>query len=336
MSKTRVGINGFGRIGRQVFKIIEQRYRDRLDVVAINDLTNTETLSYLLKYDSVYGRFDGEVSYDESALRINGRSIALFANREPAKIPWNEYAVDLVLESTGRFTRGELAAGHLEAGVKKVLISAPAKGDIDGTVVMGVNDDALTPDWKVFSNASCTTNCAALMVKGVHDAVGIDRAAITVIHAYTNDQSLHDQPHHELRRARAAAVSLIPASTGSATDITKVIPALTGRLSSVAMRTPNICGSIVDLVCQTNRPTSAEEINNAFRKMAEDRPDLIDCTGDPIVSVDILGTSVSCTIDTSLTTVVDDTMVKVMGWFDNEWGYANRCADLLADLSRMS
>jgi glyceraldehyde 3-phosphate dehydrogenase len=335
MSKVRVGINGFGRIGRQVFKIIEQRYRDELEVVAINDLTDAKTLAYLLKYDSVNGRYSGAVTYGESVLSVNGRDIDLFAIREPSKIPWSDHGVDVVLESTGRFTRGELAAQHLTGNVKRVLISAPAKGDYDGTVVMGVNDEALIPDWRVFSNASCTTNCAALMVKGVNDLVGIERAAITVIHAYTNDQSLHDQPHSELRRARAAAVSLIPASTGSATDITKVIPPLSGRLSSAAIRTPNICGSIVDLTCQVSRSTSPEEINDAFRDMAAKRPDLIECTDDPIVSVDVLGNPVSCVIDTALTSVVDDSMVKVMGWFDNEWGYANRCADLLNQLRNL-
>lgn len=331
METIRVGINGFGRIGRQVFKALLERYSGEVHVVAINDLTDAKTLSYLLRYDSVHGRFGRSIEFTESSLVVDGRSIALSAVREPSNIPWAASNVDVVLEATGRFTRGEAAAAHL-AGAKKVLISAPAKGSFDGTVVMGVNDEDLQPSWKVFSNASCTTNCAALMVKGVNDLLGIKHAAITVIHAYTNDQSLHDQPHDELRRARAASVSLVPASTGSSTDIAKVIPTLKGKLSSVAIRTPNIDGSIVDLVCEVEKAAIPAAINDAFRSMARSRPDLVQCTDDPVVSVDIIGNSASVVIDTALTSVVDDRLVKVMGWFDNEWGYSNRCADLLANL----
>jgi glyceraldehyde 3-phosphate dehydrogenase len=332
MNTVRVGINGFGRIGRQVFKALRANYADQVEVVGVNDLTDPKTLAYLLRYDSVHVRFGGSVEPGDSALVVDGAPIPLTAVREPAQIPWGDLDVDVVLESTGRFTRGELAAKHLEAGAKRVLISAPAKGDFDGTVVMGVNDEDLKPGWRVFSNASCTTNCAALMVKVVHDFVGIEHAAITVIHAYTNDQSLHDQPHEELRRARAAAVSLVPASTGSSTDIAKVIPSLNGRLSSVAIRTPNIDGSLVDLVCQVNEDTNPTALNEAFRAAAKQRPDLIECTDDPIVSADIIGSPASVIIDTALTSVVDKRLVKVMGWFDNEWGYSNRCADLLATL----
>jgi len=332
MDTLRLGINGFGRIGRQVFKALRDRYRKEVVVVAINDLADARTLAYLLRYDSVHGRFAGTVEPGESSIVVDGIPIALSAIREPAKIPWSDYGVDVVLESTGYFTRGEAAAAHLAAGAKKVLISAPGKGTFDGTVVMGVNDDDLQPSWRVFSNASCTTNCAALMVKGVHDLLNIKHAAITVIHAYTNDQSLHDQPHDELRRARAAAVSLIPASTGSSTDIAKVIPALKGKLSSVAIRTPNIDGSIVDLVCEVEHDSTPAAINDAFRAMALARPDLVQCTDDPIVSADVIGNSSSVIIDTALTSVVDGRLVKVMGWFDNEWGYSNRCADLLANL----
>lgn len=332
MSTLKVGINGFGRIGRQVFKALLERPAQDVEVVAVNDLTDAKTLAYLLKYDSVHGRFNRPVEVGENCLIVDGRRIRLSSQRDPSKIEWGAIGVDVVLESTGYFTKGEDASAHLTAGAKKVLISAPAKGQFDGTVVMGVNDEALLPSWRVFSNASCTTNCAALMVKGVHDALGVKHAAITVIHAYTNDQSLHDQPHSELRRARAAAVSLVPASTGSSTDIAKVIPALRGKLSSVAIRTPNIDGSIVDLVCEVEKPASVEEINAAFRRMQQARPDLVQCTDDPIVSIDVIGNPASVIIDTALTSVVDERLVKVMGWFDNEWGYSNRCADLLSVL----
>jgi glyceraldehyde 3-phosphate dehydrogenase (phosphorylating) len=332
MDSLRLGINGFGRIGRQVFKVLRDRYGSDVDVVAVNDLTDAATLAYLLRYDSVHGRFSGMVEQRDASLIVDGKAIALFAVREASKIPWSDCGVDVVLESTGRFTRGEAAAEHLEAGAQKVLISAPAKGDVDGTIVMGVNDEDFRPSWQVFSNASCTTNCAALMVKGVHDLLSIRHAAMTVIHAYTNDQSLHDQPHKELRRARAAAASLIPASTGSSTDIAKVLPGLQGKLSSVAIRTPNLDGSLVDLVCEVENAGDPQSINDAFRAMAVVRPDLVECTDDPIVSVDIVGNSRSVIIDTALTSVLDDHLVKVMGWFDNEWGYSNRCADLLASL----
>ena len=332
MDTLRLGINGFGRIGRHVFKALRDRYGSDVDVVAVNDVTDPATLAYLLRYDSVHGRFSGTVKPGDASLIVDGKAIALTAAREPTKIPWSDYGVDVVLESTGRFTRGETAAEHLNAGARKVLISAPAKGDFDGTVVMGVNDEDLQPSWRVFSNASCTTNCAALMVKGIHDLLSIQHAAITVVHAYTNDQSLHDQPHKELRRARAAGVSLIPASTGSSTDIAKVIPALEGKLSSISIRTPNLDGSIVDLVCEVDNVGDPQSINDAFRAMSAARPDVVQWTDDPIVSADVIGNSSSVIIDTALTTVVDDHLVKVMGWFDNEWGYSNRCADLLASM----
>jgi glyceraldehyde 3-phosphate dehydrogenase len=330
MSSLRVGINGFGRIGRQVFKALLSEYNEQVNVVALNDLTDSRTLSYLLRYDSVHGRFNGNVEAGEDCLHVDERTVALTAFREPVKIPWSDFGVDVVLESTGRFTDGAAAAEHLHGTVKKVLISAPARGAIDGTVVMGVNDDDLQSSWKVFSNASCTTNCAALMVKGINDLLTIKRAAVTVIHAYTNDQSLHDQPHNELRRARAAAVSLIPASTGSSTDIGKVIPSLNGKLSSVSIRTPNIDGSLVDLVCEVEKKANPEAINEAFQAMSISRPKIVQWTDDPIVSADVVGNSASVIVDTALTSVVDDHLVKVMGWFDNEWGYSNRCADLLA------
>lgn len=332
VDKVRLGINGFGRIGRQVFKALRDSYPDEVEVVAVNDLTDTATLAYLLRYDSVHGRFGGVVDEGASELIVDGRPIHLLAHRDPAQISWSDFNVDVVLESTGRFTKGEEAAKHLRDTVQKVLISAPAKGAFDGTVVMGVNDADFDASWKVFSNASCTTNCAALMVKGIHDSLTIKHAAITVIHAYTNDQSLHDQPHSELRRARAASVSLIPASTGSSTDIAKVIPSLYGKLSSTAIRTPNIDGSIVDLVCEVENDADKDSINDAFRKLSEKNPSLVQVTDDPIVSIDVVGNSASVIIDAALTSVVDKRLVKVMGWFDNEWGYSNRCADLLSKL----
>lgn len=329
----RVGINGFGRVGRQVFKVLHSRYGERVEVVAVNDLADAATLAYLLRYDSIHGRFGGTVEPDEHGLVVDGRAVALTNAAEPADIPWDAHAIDLVLEATGRFTRGEEAARHLSWGPSSVIISAPATGRIDGTIVCGVNDHELRPSWRVVSVASCTTNCGALLVKGVHELLTIRRAALTVVHAYTNDQSLHDQPHRELRRGRTAAASLIPASTGSSTDIAKVIPALDGRLASTAIRSPTIDGSLVDLTCEVESRASVAAVNDAFRAMATQLPGVVACTDDPIVSVDVIGCEASVVVDTGLTSVVDDHLVKVFGWFDNEWGYANRCADVIARLA---
>ncbi len=331
----RVGINGFGRIGRQVFKVLRSRYGDVVEVVAVNDLADAATLAYLLRYDSVHGRLDATVESDEDALVVDGRAVALTSVAQPAEIPWDCHGVDLVLEATGQCTRGEEAAKHLNWGPSTVVISAPATGRVDGTIVCGVNDDDLRSSWRVLSVASCTTNCAALLVRGVHDLLTIRRAAITVVHAYTNDQSLQDRPHRELRRGRAAAASLIPASTGSSTDIAKVIPALEGRLASTAVRSPTLDGSLVDLTCDVASKASVAAINDAFREMAARLPGVVAVTDDPIVSVDVIGSEASVVVDTGLTSVVDDHLVKVFGWFDNEWGYANRCADVIARFDRL-
>jgi glyceraldehyde 3-phosphate dehydrogenase len=332
---TRVAINGFGRIGRAVQRIVHESRGD-LEVVAVNDLTDAPTLAALLARDSVYGRFPGRVEAADGALLIDGAPVRVLAEAEPAALPWEELGVDVVIESTGRFRTRAGAAEHLAAGARKVIISAPAKGaePADANVVLGVNfDEAYDPErHHVITNASCTTNCLAPVAKVLHEAVGIRHGLMTTIHAYTADQNLHDGPHKDLRRARAAAVNLVPTSTGAAKAVGLVIPELAGRLHGYAVRVPVPTGSIVDLTIEAERPTSAEEVHAAFRARADSGPmaGILAFSEDPIVSSDIVGSSFSAVYDAPLTSVVDGTQVKVVAWYDNEWAYATRLVELAA------
>ncbi|MEJ8800701.1 type I glyceraldehyde-3-phosphate dehydrogenase [Pontibacter sp. H249] len=327
MSKIKVAINGFGRIGRLTFKALLQK--ENVEVVAINDLTDTKTLAHLLKYDSVHGRFDGTVEASANGIIVNGQEIMITAEREPKNLPWGKLGVDVVLESTGRFVDEKGAGGHLEAGAKKVVISAPAKGDIK-TVVLGVNEDVLTGEETIVSNASCTTNCLAPMAKVLDDTFGIEKGYITTVHAYTADQNLQDAPHSDLRRARAAAYSIVPTSTGAAKAVGLVLPHLKGKLDGVAMRVPIPSGSLTDLTCVLKRAATKEEINAAMKKAAEGQmKGILEYTEDPIVSIDIIGNPHSCIFDAEMTSA-NETLVKVVGWYDNEAGYSNRAADLIA------
>jgi glyceraldehyde 3-phosphate dehydrogenase len=327
----RVAINGFGRIGRNVFRAAHESGAD-IEWLAVNDLVNPKTIAHLLKYDSTYGPFPGEVSATEAGLVVNGKTIRVLAETDPAKLPWGELGADVVIESTGRFTDRENASKHLEAGAKKVVISAPATNP-DTTVVLGVNfDEVYDKDaHEVISNASCTTNCLAPVAKVLHDTVGITHGLMTTIHAYTADQRLQDMPHSDLRRARAAAVNLIPASTGAAKAIGVVIPELNGKLHGFAVRAPVPTGSVVDLTIEAGRETSVEEINGALKAASESAPlkGLMLYTEDPIVSSDIVKNPASSIVDSALTAVIDGTMVKVVAWYDNEWGYSNRVVDLV-------
>ncbi|WP_276497055.1 type I glyceraldehyde-3-phosphate dehydrogenase [Pontibacter litorisediminis] len=326
MSKIKVAINGFGRIGRLTFKALLQK--ENVEVVAINDLTDTKTLAHLLKYDSVHGRFNGTVEAYEGGIIVNGREIKITAEREPKNLPWGDLGVDVVLESTGRFVDDVSAGGHLEAGAKKVVISAPAKGNVK-TVVLGVNEDVLTGDERIVSNASCTTNCLAPMAKVLDDTFGIEKGYITTVHAYTADQNLQDAPHKDLRRARAAAYSIVPTSTGAAKAVGLVLPHLKGKLDGVAMRVPIPDGSLTDLTVILKKPATKEEINAAMKKAAEgELKGILEYTEDPIVSIDIVGNTHSCIFDAEMTSA-NETLVKVVGWYDNEAGYSNRAADLI-------
>ena len=327
----RVGINGFGRIGRNVFRAAKQAGAD-IEFVAVNDLTDARTLGHLLKYDSTYGPFPGTVEVpDDSSLVVDGAPLRVLAETDPANLPWGDLGVDVVIESTGRFTARADAAKHLDGGAKKVMISAPAT-EPDATVVLGVNFDEVYDRGAhdVISNASCTTNCLAPAAKVVHDTVGIQHGLMTTIHAYTADQRLQDMPHSDLRRARAAAVNLIPASTGAAKAIGLVIPDLNGRLHGFAVRAPVPTGSVVDLTFEARRETSVEELNGAL-KAAADGPlkGILRYTDEPLVSSDIVKDPHSSIVDSQLTAVLDGTMVKIIAWYDNEWGYSNRCVDLV-------
>ncbi len=329
----RVGINGFGRIGRNVFRAACERGSE-IEWLAVNDLVEPQTIAHLLKYDSNYGPFPGEVEATDGGLRVDGKEIRVLGERDPAALPWRELGVDVVIESTGLFTSREDAAKHLEAGAKKVVISAPAT-DPDVTVALGVNfEQAYDRDrHDVISNASCTTNCLAPVVKVLHESIGIDHGLMTTTHAYTADQRLQDMPHKDLRRARAAAVNLIPASTGAAKAIGLVIPELNGKLHGMAIRAPLPTGSVVDLTIRASRETTAEEVNAAFRAASEGPLNgILAYTEDPIVSSDIVKNPASAILDSALTAVMQGTMVKVIAWYDNEWGYSNRCADLVQRL----
>ena len=330
----KVGINGFGRIGRSVFRIMKER--GGFEVPIINDITDTKTLAHLLKYDSVMGNYPGEVKVDGDSLVIDGVATKITAIRNPAEIPWGEAGVDIVLESTGVFRNRDKIAPHLDAGAKKVLLSVPAKDKIDATVVLGINDDAMLPEHKIVSNASCTTNCLAPMVKVLHDNFGIVRGAMTTIHSYTNDQNVLDMPHSDLRRSRAAAMNIIPTTTGAAKAIGMVIPELAGKLDGMALRVPTPNGSVTDLVAELGKDVTVEQVNAAVKKAA-DGPlkGILAYTDEPIVLTDIVGNPASCIFDSQVTMVLSGNLVKVLGWYDNEWGYSNRCVDLFNKMAAM-
>ena len=330
----RVGINGFGRIGRNVFRAAGARRAD-IEWLAVNDIGDPKTFAHLLKYDSTYGPYPGQVSATDTGLVVDGKEIRMLAEHDPAALPWGELGVEVVIESTGLFTNRENASKHLSAGAKKVVISAPAT-DPDVTVALGVNfDEAYDRDkHQIISNASCTTNCLAPIAKVLHDSVGIKHGLMTTIHAYTSDQRLQDMPHRDLRRARAAAINLIPASTGAAKAVGLVIPELNGKLNGFAVRAPVATGSAVDLTVECNRATTVEEVNAAMKAAASSGPmaGLLEYTEDSIVSTDIVKNPASSIVDSQLTVVMDGTMVKVVSWYDNEWGYSNRIVDLVQRL----
>jgi glyceraldehyde 3-phosphate dehydrogenase len=326
----RVGINGFGRIGRQVVRAAKQAGLRDLDFVAVNDLTDTKTLAHLFKYDSVHRTYRGQVSAGNGSITIDGDEIKVFAEKDPANLPWRDLEVDIVLESTGRFTEASAARKHLDAGAKKVIISAPAKNE-DITIVLGVNHDKYDPaKHHIVSNASCTTNCLVPMVKVVRDAFGFLRGSMVTIHSYTNDQQLLDLPHKDLRRARAAALSIIPTTTGAAKATSLVIPELKGKIDGIAIRVPTPDVSLTDLAAVVERPVTVADVNDAFRRAAAGpMRGIVEYTEDELVSSDFIGNPASCILDAKSTNVVDGTLVKVSGWYDNEWGYSSRCVDLL-------
>lgn len=329
----KIGINGFGRIGRLVFRSILERGDSDFDVVAVNDLTDAETLGHLFKYDSVHGRFPGEVTVDGDSLVVDGDRFNVLSERDPSQLPWGDLGVDVVVESTGIFRTREKAAMHLQAGARKVVISAPAKDDVDATIVLGVNDDALTGSEEVVSNASCTTNCLAPMVKVLNDAFGVEQGFMTTVHAYTSDQRIQDAPHSDLRRARAAATSIIPTTTGAAKAVGLVLPELAGKLDGFAMRVPVPDGSITDLTAVLRDAPAVDDINAAFESAANGSlKNIIEYSVDPIVSADIIHNPHSCIFD-SPSTMADGHLVKVVGWYDNEWGYSNRTVDLVKKLA---
>ena len=324
----KVGINGFGRIGRNVYRVIAER--EDIDVLAINDLTDARTLSILLKYDSVHGRFNGEVGTKDNALVVKGKEVRLTKERDPASLPWKELGVEVVIESTGIFTTKADCEKHLEAGAEKVILSAPAKDQLDATIVMGINDNDLKPEHKIVSNASCTTNCLGPLVKVINDSFGIEKGLMTTIHAYTNDQKVADLMHSDLRRARAAAINIIPTTTGAAKAIGEVIPELKGKLDGMAMRVPVANGSVTDLVATVKTNVSIEKINNVIKASSENElKGILEYCEDPIVSSDIIDNAHSCIFDSLSTYVIGDNLIKVIGWYDNEWGYSNRMVDLI-------
>ncbi|NLF14796.1 MAG: type I glyceraldehyde-3-phosphate dehydrogenase [Anaerolineaceae bacterium] len=330
--KIRVGINGFGRIGRQVYRAIWEHYADDLDVIAVNDLTDNRTLANLLKYDSNYGRFPADVEIREGSFRVDGKEVKTFAQYDPSQIPWRDLGVSIVVESTGVFNDGEQAALHRQAGAQKVIITAPAKPatSVDWTVVLGVNEEDYQRDkHHVISNASCTTNCLAPLAKVLHQSFGINRGHMTTIHSYTNDQRILDLPHKDLRRARAAALNIIPTTTGAAKAVALVIPDLKGKFDGYALRVPTPTVSIVDFVAELGQEVTAEQVNDAMRAAAEgELKGILAYSEDPLVSMDLKGDSHSSIVDGPLTNVVQGNLVKVVAWYDNEWGYSCRVADL--------
>lgn len=332
----KVGINGFGRIGRLVFRIANAR--DNIEIVQINDITDAKTLAHLLKYDSIHGRYGKEVKADGEAVVVDGKRIKISAEKDPAALPWGDLGVDVVIESTGVFRAKDQIAKHLEAGALKVILTVPAKDEIDATIVLGVNDDDLKPEHKIVSNASCTTNCLAPVAKVLNDNFGIESGLMTTVHAYTNDQRTLDLPHKDLRRARAAAMSIIPTTTGAAKAVGKVIPELKGKLDGFAMRVPTPDGSVVDLSAILKTDASVEDINAAIKKAAQGpMKGILEYTEDPIVSMDIVGNPHSSIFDALLTMVIGgkSKFVKVVSWYDNEWGYSSRVVDLLVKMASM-
>ncbi len=326
----RVGINGFGRIGRPVFKIAQEKFGKDAEIVLINDLTDPKTLAHLLKYDSTYGRYDGDVQAKEHSIVVNGKEIQICAETKPENIKWGEYGVDVVLESTGRFTSKETAMAHVAGGAKKVIISAPAKNE-DITIVMGVNEDKYDPEKHiVISNASCTTNCLAPVAKVLHENFGIVKGLMNTIHSYTNDQRILDQPHSDLRRSRAAALSIIPTTTGAAKAVSLVLPELKGRLTGLSLRVPTPTVSVVDLVVDLEKNVTVEEVNAAMKRAAENElKGILEYCDEPLVSIDFKQNPHSSILDALSTMVIQDNMVKIIAWYDNEWGYSSRIVDLI-------
>ena len=332
----KVAINGFGRIGRAVFRIIASRPESDIEVVAINDLSDDDILAYLLEYDSVMGRFDQEVEVGDGVMSVGGHEIKMLMERDPSELPWSELGVDVVIESTGVFRDRQSLQKHLDAGAKRVILTVPAKDEIDETVVLGVNDDDLDSDDIIVSNASCTTNCLAPLAKVLDDAFGIRKGVMTTVHAYTNDQRLADVPHKDLRRSRAATENIIPTTTGAAKAVGKVLPKLEGKLDGMAMRVPVPDGSTVDLVVELEKDVTVEEVNRAVKEAAEGPlVNIMQYTEDPIVSTDIIGNPHSSIFDASGTQVIGGNLVKVMSWYDNEWGYSNRVVDLIERLGEV-
>jgi len=332
MAKIKVGINGFGRIGRLVARAILANYNDKIDIVGINDLTDAATLAHLFKYDSVQGKFDGEVKVDGDSLVINGQKIGVTAERDPSNLNWDENGAEIIVESTGFFRTEDAARKHLDAGASKVIISAPAKGGDVKTIVLGVNDEDIDPDAAIYSNASCTTNCLAPMAKVLDDAFGIEKGQMTTIHAYTGGQQLVDGPHKDLRRARAAAQNIVPTTTGAAIAVGLVLPHLDGKLNGMAVRVPVASGSLTDFTAIVEKETSVEEVNAAFKEAANSYLEgILEYSDEPLVSTDIIGNPHSNIFD-SLSTSVDGNLVKIIGWYDNEAGYSNRTADLITRL----
>jgi glyceraldehyde 3-phosphate dehydrogenase len=331
MVKTRIGINGFGRIGRLGLRAINQRCSDKLEVVVVNDLTDAKTNAHLFKYDTNYGSYPGKVAVGERAIAVDQNEIRVLAERDPARIPWQDYGVDIVIESTGLFTDASKAAGHLQGGAKKVIISAPAQEE-DISIVLGVNEGQYDPaKHRVISNGSCTTNCIAPVAKVLHKDFGVVHGLMTTVHAYTNDQKIQDVFHHDLRRARAAAVNIIPTTTGAARTTTVVIPELKGKLHGIAIRVPTSIVSLVDLVADLSREVTVEDVNDAFRRAAEGELNgIVEYCDEPLVSMDFKGNPASAIFDALSTMVIDGNLVKVLAWYDNEWGYSCRLADLCA------
>ncbi len=325
-----IAINGFGRIGRAVFKVILEN-KPKIKIVAINDLTDTKTLAHLLKYDSCYGKYNKSVSFTKDSLVVDGKKYKVLAQKDPSELPWQDLKVDVVLECTGRFRTKELAGLHLKAGAKKVIISAPGKSEGIKTIVLGVNEDKIKKNDKIISNASCTTNCLAPITDVVRRNFGIKKAIMTTIHAYTADQNLVDGPHRDLRRARAAAVNIVPTTTGAAIATTKTIPSLAGKFDGMAVRVPVPVGSLVDIVFITRRKVNEDKVKTAFKKASRSArlKGIISVSDEPLVSSDIVGNPASAIVDLSLTKVIDGNLLKLVAWYDNEWGYSNRLADLL-------
>ncbi len=330
MKKIQVAINGFGRIGRLTLKAVMER--DNVEIVAVNDLTDSATLAHLLKYDSVHGKFPGEVKAEGNDLVVDGKTIKVFDEKDPSNLPWGDLNIDVVVEATGVFRDRESVGKHLKAGARKVILCVPSKtpDDVDATVVLGVNDHDLKPEHQIFSNASCTTNCLAPVAKVLNDTFGIKQGLMNTIHSYTNDQIILDAPHKDLRRARAAAMSIIPTTTGAAKAVGLVIPELKGKMDGFAMRVPTPDGSVVDLTCELNTEVSKDDINNAFKQAAEGpMKGILEFCQEPLVSADIIGNTHSSVVDSLLTQVINGKFVKVVSWYDNEFGYASRVADMI-------